>query len=78
MWVDPKDLLAWQLALYAKHYKAGYASYNLHYRAATRLKPSRVSVERMEWLVQAMIIERMRGSERSDRKADVSDSVRWF
>ncbi len=61
LWVKPEDLLAWQLVEYSKKYKANFASYKLHYRAAVRPKPNSISIQRMEWLVERGVIMRMKG-----------------
>lgn len=51
----------WQLVEYSKKYKANFASYVLHYRAAVRPKPNSISMQRMEWLVERGVIMRMKG-----------------
>jgi len=58
-WIKPQDMVAWQHLLYRKHYNAGSDSYRLHYIAA--LRGNRISVARMEWLMDAAALARIRG-----------------
>lgn len=69
-WIKPEELLQWQLNLYSKKFfGAAFLSYEQHYRAATRpIKPNRISQERMEWVVNAAALQRLKGTDGLDNR----------
>lgn len=65
-WVAPLDLPMWALLAYKKRFAIGTPkygnpvdSYALHYNGA--LKGLRISVERMDWMVDTIALMRIRG-----------------
>lgn len=75
-WIKPEELLLWQLDLYSqKFHRASFSSYANHYRAAIRpVSPNRISQERMEWVVHAVALQRLKGTDGLDNRP--ADSLR--
>lgn len=59
-WVHPNDLEMWQLWVYQERFGGSFTSYEVHYKAAVRSSPSRVSEARMEITASLVAVERLR------------------
>lgn len=70
-WVHPDDLQMWQFRVYQRRFNANLASYEAHYKAAVRKKPSRISEARMEITAHLIALERLKsaGTELDRRSA---------
>lgn len=50
-----------------KFFWASFNSYENHYRAATRpIRPNKISADRMNWVVEAVALQRLKGVEDPD------------
>ena len=76
-WITPEDLQVWQAKLYSEEYGATYGSYKIHYKAAVRPRPNRISQLRMERVVQLSILARMKGEVPDDRRMTLQASNRY-